>query len=183
MTQFNLLGISGSLRAESFNRQLIREAGRLMQNATFTEADIDLPLYNGDIEDAQGIPAGVQTLSNQIAAADAVVIATPEYNQSFSGVLKNALDWVSRTEGAPWKDKPVAITSAAAGRAGGARAQYALRLAMTPFGARVLAGPEVMVAGAFKEFDAGRLTKDKSYERSLATLVALLQSEASLLAT
>lgn len=182
MTQFDLLGISGSLRANSFNRQLIREAGRLMPNASFTEANLDLPLYNGDMEEAEGIPESVQTLAKQIAAADAVVIATPEYNQSFSGVLKNALDWVSRTEGAPWKGKPVAITSAAAGRAGGARAQYALRLAMTPFSPRLLAGPEVMVAGAFKEFDAGRLTKDESYERSLATLMTLLQAEAALIA-
>ncbi|HGG65855.1 MAG TPA: NAD(P)H-dependent oxidoreductase, partial [Rhodobacteraceae bacterium] len=94
MTQFSLLGISGSLRQGSFNRQLIREAGRLMEDAAFTEADIDLPLYNGDVEEAEGIPAKVQVLADQIGAADAVVISTPEYNQSFSGVLKNALDWV-----------------------------------------------------------------------------------------
>jgi len=182
MTQFNLLGISGSLRQGSFNRRLIREAGRLMEDAAFTEADIDLPLYNGDVEDSDGIPAKVQVLADQIAAADAVVISTPEYNQSFSGVLKNALDWVSRTEGAPWKGKPVALISAAAGRAGGARAQYALRLAMTTFRPRLLMGPEVMVAGAPDQFTNGKLAEDEVYERSLKVLMKLLKAEAALIA-
>ncbi|HHI70583.1 MAG TPA: NAD(P)H-dependent oxidoreductase [Rhodobacteraceae bacterium] len=182
MTQFNLLGISGSLRQGSFNRQLIREAARLAEDPAFTEADIDLPLYNGDVEETDGIPAKVQVLADQIAAADAVVIATPEYNQSFSGVLKNALDWVSRTEGAPWKGKPVAIVSAAAGRAGGARAQYALRLAMTPFRPRLLMGPEVMVAAAQDQFTDGRLAEGEVYERTLKVLMKLLKAEADMVA-
>lgn len=183
MTQLNLLGISGSLRAGSFNRMLIREAGRLMQDASYVEADLDIPLYNGDVEAADGIPAGVQKLADQIAAADAVVIATPEYNQSFSGVLKNALDWVSRTEGAPWIGKPVVIISAAAGRAGGARAQYALRLAMTPFQPRLLTGPEVMVAGAHNQFVDGQLIGGEHYEKSLSTLMAALRAEVALIAS
>lgn len=182
MTQFSLLGISGSLRAASFNRMLIREAGRLMVDATYTEANLDLPLYNGDVEENEGIPAGVQLLSDQIAAADAVVISTPEYNQSFSGVLKNALDWISRTEGAPWDGKPVAIVSAAAGRAGGARAQYALRLAMTPFRPRLLMGPEVMVAGAQGQFAQGQLIDGEHYGTSMTTLMQALKAEAALIA-
>lgn len=182
MTQFNLLGISGSLRASSFNRMLIREAGRLMLDANYTEADLDLPLYNGDVEDADGIPAAVQGLAEQITAADAVVISTPEYNQSFSGVLKNALDWVSRTDGAPWANKPVAIVSAAAGRAGGARAQYALRLAMTPFRPRLLMGPEVMVAAAQAQFSDGQLAEGEFYTKALTTLMGQLKTEAALIA-
>jgi chromate reductase len=71
-----------------------------------------------------GIPAEVQELADQIAAADAVIIAGPEYNKALSGVLKNALDWVSRTKGNPWRDKPVAIMSATGGRAGGERTQF-----------------------------------------------------------
>jgi len=177
MTQFNLLGISGSLRAASFNRQLIREAARLMEDASYTEADLDFPLYNGDVEDASGPPAAVQTLAEQIAAADGVVISTPEYNKSFSGVLKNALDWVSRTKGTPWKGKPVAIVSAAAGRAGGARAQYALRLAMTTFRPRLLTGPEVMVAGAQNEFDGDGQLTGAFYLKSLTELMADLRAE------
>jgi chromate reductase len=79
--------------------------------------------------------------------------------------LKNALDWVSRTKGGPWTDKPVAILSAAAGMGGGDRAQFALRLALAPFGARVLNGREVMVGGAADAFDdAGKLKNPKSVE-------------------
>lgn len=176
MSKPSLLGICGSLRAGSLNRKLMLEAQRLFDGA-FSEGDLRLPLYDGDLEDAEGIPGAVQVLAGQIAAAGAVLIVTPEYNQSFSGVLKNALDWVSRTGGAPWRDKPVALVSAAAGRAGGARAQSALRLAITPFRPRLLTGPEVMIAGASKEFDAdGRLTNER-YMKSLRELMDRLAAE------
>jgi len=171
-----LLLIAGSLRASSVNRKLAAEAGRLF-DGTASFGSIDLPLYNGDIEDREGIPASVRTLFDQIDAADAVVIATPEYNQSFPGVLKNALDWVSRVKGNPWLDKPVALVSATAGRSGGARAQFALRLAMVQFQPRLLNGPEVMVAGAVKEFDEDdQLTNDR-YLKSLTTLMEKLGRE------
>jgi len=178
MSEFKLLGICGSLKAASYNRLLIHEAARLLPVAPFSQCDLNLPLYNGDLEDAGGIPEAVQVLADQISAADAVVIATPEYNQSFSGVLKNALDWVSRTEGTPWKGKPVAIVSAAAGRAGGARAQFALRLAMNPFRPRLLTGPEVMVAKTTEAFDEkGHLTS-AFYLRVLTELMAALKDQA-----
>ena len=165
-----LLGIPGALRAESTNRKLAREAARLY-GGSFLEADLGLPLFDADIEETEGIPPLVQRLGGQIADAEAVVISTPEYNKSFPGVLKNALDWVSRTEGNPWKDKPVAIISAAAGREGGARASFALRLAMNAFQPRLLPGPEVMIADARSQFDeSGGLTS----ERYLKTLTALM---------
>lgn len=167
----SLLLISGSLREASLNSKLAREAERLWEGET-AWGDINFPLFDGDLQDSEGIPKAVQTLADQIATADAVVIATPEYNQSLPGGLKNALDWVSRTDGKPWLDKPVAIMSAAAGRAGGARSQYALRLALNPFQPRLLTGPEVMIAGAAKEFDEdGRLVS----ERYLAALTALIE--------
>lgn len=177
MTDFTLLGICGSLRVASYNRKLLCEAARLLPGADYSEADLNLPLYNGDLEDSSGIPATVQMLADQIVAADAVVIATPEYNQSFSGVLKNALDWVSRSKGTPWRGKPVAIVSAAAGRAGGARAQYALRLAMNPFRPRLLTGPEVMVAGAAKEFDENGQLTGAFYLKALGELMADLSNQ------
>jgi chromate reductase len=158
----------------------MREGARLFAPADFVEADLRLPLYDGDLEAAEGIPAAVQALSDQIAAADAVIIASPEYNQSLTGVLKNALDWISRTEGNPWAGKPVAIVAAAAGRAGGARGTYALRLAMMPFGAHVLPGPEVLVAGAFKEFDAGGQLLTESYIEILSQLMDDLRKTAGL---
>ncbi len=165
-----LLLISGSLRAGSLNTKLVREAGTLWPGPT-ESADLNMPLYNGDEEKSDGVPTPAQRLAEQIDAAAAVAIATPEYNQSFPGGLKNALDWVSRVDGKPWRDKPVAIMSAAAGRTGGARAQYALRLALNSFQPRLLTGPEVMVAGAAKEFDDdGRLNNDR-YRAALADLM------------
>jgi chromate reductase len=180
MSSFHILGISGSLRAASCNRKLIREAARLGEATAFTEADISLPLYNGDVEEQSGIPPSVQTLADQIAAADAVVISTPEYNKGISGALKNALDWVSRTDGAPWSGKPVAIMSATAGRAGGERAQSNLRLSMMAFRTRILQGPEVLVAQCHKEFDAeGQLTGEV-YVKMLSDLMAALKAEVDL---
>ncbi len=170
-----LLLISGSLRKQSVNTKLVQEAGRLWTGDTVM-ADIAMPLYNGDDEDAHGIPEEVLHLADQIATANAVAIATPEYNQSFPGGLKNALDWVSRVDGKPWRDKPVALMSAAAGRTGGARAQYALRLALNSFQPRLLTGPEVLVAGAAREFDEdGRLISDR-YRAQLTELVAKLEA-------
>ena len=179
MTDLTLLGIPGALRKGSTNRLLLAEARRLFGPATMTEADLRLPLYDGDLEDASGIPPGVQALADQIRAADAIVIATPEYNKSLPGVVKNALDWVSRTKGSPWRDKPVAILSAAAGRAGGDRSQYALRLAMVPFRANVFPGPEVMVANSAEAFDADGRLKDIGYVRALTELMGLLRDMAA----
>ena len=177
MGTYSLLGISGSLRAEATNRKLIREAARLFDPARYVEADLNLPLYDGDAEAATGIPAPVQRLADQIAAADAVVISTPEYNKGPSGVLKNALDWVSRTKGSPWKGKPVAVMSAAAGRAGGERAQMVLRGFMVPFRPRILQGPEMHLADSSNQFDAeGRLTGDL-YLRTLTDLMDALRAE------
>ena len=180
MTSFDILGISGSLRTESCNRKLIREAARLGGATSFTEADLRLPLYDGDLEAAEGVPAAVQALSDQIKAADAVVISTPEYNKGISGVLKNALDWVSRTKGGPWAGKPVAIMSATAGRAGGERAQFDLRLCMVPFRTRILQGPEVLVAACQNEFDDAGHLKTESYVDLLTQLMKALKAEAAL---
>ena len=173
-----LLGLSGSLRQNATNRRLLREAARLFNPGTFIEADLNLPLYDGDLEDSVGIPDKVQLLADQITQAHAVVISTPEYNKGPSGVLKNALDWVSRTKGRPWADKPVAVMSAAAGRAGGERAQMILRAFMVPFQPRVLAGPELHLADSSNEFDdQGRLISDR-YEATLRELMQKLRAEA-----
>ena len=158
-----LYGISGSLRQASHNTMLVHEAARLFDPAEFTLGSLDLPLYNGDLEETHGIPEAVQALADGIAASDAVVISTPEYNKGIPGVVKNGLDWLSRTKGAPLKDKPLAIVSATAGISGGARAQYALRLALVPFHPHVLTGPEVLIGKSGQAFDAdGRLTSEKS---------------------
>lgn len=172
MAGFSVLGICGALRRGSTNRLLLAEAIRVLAPDSFVEANLRLPLYDGDLEEEAGIPPEVQALADQIAAADAIVISTPEYNKNLPGVLKNALDWVSRTKGSPWKDKPVAIMSAAAGRAGGERSQFSLRHCLTPFRPRLITGPEVMIANSAETFDGeGRLINP----RSLAGLEELMQ--------
>ena len=178
MPDLTLLGIPGALRAASINRLLLAEARRAFGPAHYLQADLRLPLYDEDIEIADGIPPEVQRLADQIRDAHAIIIATPEYNKSLPGVLKNALDWVSRTKGGPWRDKPVAIISAADGRAGGERSQFSLRLCLTPFRACVLPGPEVMVAQSRTAFDAeGRLTDARTI-KGLAELMRLLRATA-----
>ena len=180
MSEPILLSLSGSLRQSATNRQLLREAARLFDPATHIEADLNLPLYDGDLEEGEGIPEAVQVLADQIAQAHAVIISTPEYNKGPSGVLKNALDWVSRTSGKPWMDKPVAVMSAAAGRAGGERAQMILRSMMVPFQPRILQGPEMHLANSSNAFDAeGRLTSEQ-YEQSLRALMQKLRAEAGM---
>jgi chromate reductase len=171
-----LLGLSGALRRASTNSQLLRVAAR-HYGGEFVEADLHLPLYDGDVEERGGIPAEVDALADQIAEADAVIIATPEYNQSLSGVLKNALDWVSRVKTKPWENKPVALMSAAAGRAGGARANYALRLAMTPFKPRLLSG-EVLLASSRSQFDDDGALVSEQYDEAVRSLMASLKAEA-----
>ena len=171
-----LLGISGSLRKASTNTLLMRNAAEIFNADKFIEADLNLPLYNGDVEDAEGIPASVQMLADQIAAADAVIISTPEYNKAMSGVLKNALDWVSRTQGNPWNGKPLAIMSAAAGRAGGERSQFSLRLAMMAFRPDILQGPEVLLARSSNEFDENGKLTGEFYIKSLTELMDALKA-------
>lgn len=179
MGETTLLGISGSLRKGSYNTMLMREAARHFAPDRFVEADLRLPLFDEDLEQAEGIPGAVQRLADQIAEADAVVIAGPEYNKSVSGVLKNALDWVSRTKGNPWKDKPVAIMAATGGRAGGERTQFALRLCMVPFRPLLLQGPEVLVGNNDQQFDeAGRLINERNGKALIALMEGLRKAAA-----
>ena len=174
---YSLIGLSGSLRREATNTRLLGEAARLFGAGDFTLGDLNLPLYDGDHEDTHGIPAQVQILADQIAASDGVIISTPEYNSAPSGVLKNALDWISRTKGNPWNDKPVAVMSAAAGRAGGARAQVMLRGFLVPFRPRILSGPELHLAASATAFDDNGQLTSAAYTKTLQALMDRLRSE------
>ena len=177
MAQAKLFGISGSLRKGSHNSLLLAEAARLFGDAEYTEADINLPLYNGDDEEAHGVPATVDALAQQIADADAVLISTPEYNKGPSGALKNALDWISRSDVKPWGGKPVAVMSAAAGRAGGERAQMVLRGFMVPFRPMILQGPEIHLAASYEAFDENGQLTGEMYIKELTALMDGLRAE------
>jgi chromate reductase len=161
MSTPKLLTISGSLRKGSFNRMLLAEAAAAFGEAEVINADLNMPLYDGDLEEADGIPAAVQTLGAQVKKADAIVISSPEYNKGITGVLKNAFDWVSRVEGMPFKGKPTAVMSANAGRTGGETGQFMVLSCLVPLQAHVVPGPLLCVAGAGNEFDKnGNLTND-----------------------
>jgi chromate reductase len=169
-----LLGISGSLREASYNSQLVRNAAELAGEVDFTSADLNLPLYDGDVEE-QGIPDSVSLLIGQIRAADAVIISTPEYNKGISGVLKNALDWVSRVPPMPLHDKPLAIMSAAAGRGGGEVAQFMLRHCLVSHKPRLVMGPMVAIGGAANAFENGHL-KDETARGLLTEAMEALRA-------
>ena len=158
----SVLGICGSLRRGSFNRAALDTAIELKPaGMDVTVADISqIPLYDEDAR-AQGFPPPVETLRQQIKAADALIFACPEYNYSMTGVLKNAIDWASRPPDQPFAGKPVAILGAAAGMAGGARAQLHLRHSCVFLDMHPLNKPEVLIFQAQNKFDAsGRLTDD-----------------------
>ena len=173
----NVLAICGSLRAGSYNRAALRTAIELRPpGMTIETADIStFPLYNEDVR-AQGFPPPVETLRRQIAAADALLFVTPEYNYSMSGVLKNAIDWASRPPDQPFAGKPVAIMGAAAGMAGSGRAQYDLRRSCVFLDMHPLNKPEVLIGQAQTKFDAdGRLTDEVGRGLIRDLLVALEQ--------
>jgi len=173
----SVLAICGSLRAGSYNRAALRVAIELKPpGMTIETADISaFPLYNEDVR-AQGFPPPVETLRRQIAAADALLFVTPEYNYSMSGVLKNAIDWASRPPDQPFAGKPVAIMGAAAGMAGSARAQYDLRRSCVFLDMHPLNKPEVLIGQAQTKFDAdGRFTDEVGRGLIRDLLVALEQ--------
>jgi chromate reductase, NAD(P)H dehydrogenase (quinone) len=171
----NILGISGSLRKGSYNTATLHAAQELAPpELSIQIADISqIPLYNGDVQ-AQGIPAPVEHLIEQIRAADGLLIATPEYNYSVSGVLKNTIDWVSRAKNQPFAGKPIALCGASMGVLGTARAQYHLRQIGVFLDMRILNKPEVMIGTAHERFDAnGKLTHEATRKFLGDLLIAL----------
>lgn len=150
----NVITICGSLRKASFNRMLANALpGLAPAGMTITASpSIEMPLYNADVQ-AQGWPAAATALSDSIRAADGVIIVTPEYNYSVPGVLKNAIDWVSRMPDQPFANKPVALQSASMGPLGGARMQYHARTMMVFLDAFVFNKPEIFVGAAQTKFD------------------------------
>ena len=169
------LGISGSLRRQSLNTAALRACTKLLPSGvTLDLADISaIPLYNEELRE-QGLPASVQSLREQILAADALVIATPEYNYAMPGVLKNTIDWASRPPSQVFEGKPIALMSASPGGFGGARAQYQLRQVFIYLNGLVLNRPEAMISAAHTKFDAqGELTDTAASDQLKALLAAL----------
>mgnify|MGYP005866009273 CR=1 FL=1 len=170
-----ILGISGSLRQGSFNTMALRAAAALVPaGSSLGLHDLrDIPPYDEDVR-AVGFPAPVRALREAVGAADALLLATPEYNYSFSGVLKNAIDWVSRPPEQPFADKPIAVMSASMGVLGGARAQYHLRQCFIFLDAKLLNRPEVMIGQAQTKFSAEGALTDAPTARIMGEMLQAL---------
>ncbi len=162
-----IVGISGSLRKGSYNTALLRAAVGLMpQGAELEAASLHgIPLYDGDLEAAQGIPQSVELLKNSIAQAQGLLLVTPEYNNSIPGVFKNAIDWLSRPSSEIpqlFGNRPVAVIGASPGGFGTILSQNAWLPVLRTLGVRPWFGGRLMVSRAHQVFGpAGELTDDK----------------------
>ncbi len=164
-----ILGVSGSLRKESFNSRLLRAGANFLKKPTsFDEYDLaDIPLYNEDV-DANAKPNRVQSWLDAIDGCDALLFATPEYNYSISGVLKNAIDWASRSAfKSVLVNKPTGILSASMSPVGGARAQLHLKDILGSTLTPVFPAPDYLLPMAQKSFDADGILTDETAERRL----------------
>ncbi len=163
----HLLGFAGSLRKASYNRQLLETiTQRLPSDVEMEIFNLDtIPLYNFDIEQ-KGFPDAVIAFKDLIASSDGIVIASPEYNYSIPGVLKNAIDWASRPfDQNPFDQKPCMICSASKSQFGGARAQQHLRQTLSAVGMIVMPQPELYLPRAQNSFDEDRVLDEKTLKR------------------
>jgi chromate reductase len=174
MEQVHVVAFAGSIRKGSHNRILIETSKRLApEGMTIEHLEIrDFPIYNMDRE--SDFPAIVTEFKNKIKAADGILMAVPEHNFSFSGVLKNAIDWASRPPmDRVFEGKPIAMQSAAGGWAGGLRAQLHLRQVMAYFPAKVMFFPEICVGQSQKKINEnGELTDDMALKNIAKQMAA-----------
>lgn len=175
----SILGISGSLRLGSYSTALLQalRAQRFSGDMDMVVRTLgDIPLYDEDLEQ-QAMPSGVNDLRRAVAECDGVLIVTPEYNHGVPGILKNALDWVSRPAFAsPFRGKPVLIASCATAFTGGVRAQYQLRETLVSMLAEIVPTREIVVGSVHTKVTDGRLTNQESIEHLSKGLDGLLSS-------
>jgi chromate reductase, NAD(P)H dehydrogenase (quinone) len=170
-----LVGLSGSLRAQSYNSAALRAAASLLpQGMHFAIASLaELPFYNSDVEQ-RGMPAAVQSFRSEIAGADALIFAVPEYNFSIPGVLKNALEWLSRPPDPPANGKPCALFGASVSPLGTARGQFHFRHVCVSLNLIPVNTPHVDIASARDKFDPeGRLVDQPSLDQLRQLLIQL----------
>jgi chromate reductase len=178
--RIRVLVFAASLRRDSFNERLAALAGVIVEEQggaadRAAMADFDCPSYNADVERETGVPAGAQRLRERLVAADAFIIASPEYNASMPGFLKNAIDWVSRIRPQPFNGRQGMLLSASPSMAGGNRGLWSLRVPLEHLGARVY--PDMFsLAQAHEAFDpAGRIATPVLQERFDRTIGCFLE--------
>ncbi|MDH5481839.1 MAG: NAD(P)H-dependent oxidoreductase [Candidatus Bathyarchaeota archaeon] len=170
--QITIIGFAGSLRKDSYNKALLRAAAKLLPKNTKLEIfDLEgIPPFNQDLEET--MPEKVKKFKTKIRAADAILIATPEYNYSMPGVLKNAMDWASRPYGNnSFEGKPVAIMGASPGILGSARAQYHLRQVLVALNMHALNRHEVIVSAADDRIDENGNVSDEVTKKKIRELL------------
>jgi NAD(P)H-dependent FMN reductase len=178
----SIFAMCGSLRAGSLNRQLLDLAARRVKAAGLTvdlatSDDLRLPLYDGDLEAASGLPPGALALKDRITRARLVLIANPEYNSGMTGALKNAIDWVSRPPQNALTDKWVAIVSASPGQFGGIRSALTLRQSLAGMGSWAI--PQTLaLSKAHEAFDERGELKDPALSKQLDGVVAQIVKRA-----
>ncbi len=172
MNPIKIVGFTGSLRKGSYNLAALRAAKELLPNDAELEI-LDLsaiPFFNEDLEGGE-LPAPVTDFMRKITEADALLIATPEYNFSIPPVLKNALDWASRNPARLFSNKPTAIMSASMGPLGGARVQYHLRQVGVVLNMRLINQPEVFISSVHEKVDANGNLVDKETREHISSLI------------
>ena len=175
MTALKALAVCGSLRKDSYNLKLLHTAQKIAREAglTVSEADLkalDLPVYNYDLEAAE-FPGRVKETAEMVKSSDVLLLASPEYNYSVSGALKNAIDWVSRSKPNPFNGKVAAIFGASTGPFGTVRGQNQLRQILTTVNVLVLPQPQVFVPLADTAFEDDGTLKNKATEQQLKDLL------------
>lgn len=175
--KLDILAISGSLRSQSYNTAVMNTLvelapERMMIRGSTVEA---IPPYNQDIQNLEPWPEAVERLSDKVLAADGVIVVTPEYNYSIPGVLKNAIDWLSRRDPQPFKGKPVVIMGASPGSMGTSRAQYHLRQILVFLETVTMPKPEVFVSAAHEKIVDGRLVDESTRSHVTGQLEAFAE--------
>lgn len=175
----NVLALAASRREGSLNRRLIENAVRIAEEAGWPVElvhfrDFDMPIYDGDLEAAEGLPPGAQALVERVRWADAILLSTPEYNFSIAGPLKNAIDWVSRARPMPWRGRSLYLLSASPSPMGGIRGLWQTRVPLEGCGALVF--PDMFALPHAREAfgEDGRLLEARSEERLRKELVGFL---------
>ena len=171
-----IIGLCGSLRHGSFNRMLLRAAVDVAPPGTVInpEAIREIPLYDGDVKEEHGVPPAVQRLKDRIAEADGLLIVTPEYNASMPGVLKNAIDWLSRPAAdipRVFRGRPVAIMGATPGRGGTALSQAAWLPVVRVLGMRPWFEGAVLISDVGRVFDSDGRVADTAIQQRIRTFV------------